>query len=105
MGYIILHRYNFRRTAKLLFLLKQREKQTKLRGICEETGGLRSVSTEIRIKENAIGFCKVSSTSSYLKKNNVHIFHVIYLEFKAGKTPILIATDVAARGLGRFCLV
>lgn len=28
------------------------------------------------------------------------ISHFLFLEFKAGKVPILLATDVAARGLG-----
>lgn len=27
----------------------------------------------------------------------------IFLDFRSGKAPILVATDVAARGLGKLC--
>lgn len=33
---------------------------------------------------------------------SLNFFTIYFLEFKDGKTPVLLATDVAARGLGRF---
>lgn len=43
-----------------------------------------------------VGFTDGPSISDYIPPN------VLFAEFRTGKAPILIATDVASRGLGMF---
>jgi hypothetical protein len=44
-------------------------------------------------------YCKINCHTA------VEMFNFLYfLEFRSGRAPILVATDVAARGLGEFCV-
>lgn len=40
--------------------------------------------------------------TAHLLQDAKHILQLVFAEFKFGKAPILIATDVASRGLGQY---
>lgn len=68
------------------------------------TGGLQWESMGIKASRSGTGFSMVSWTESSFSTFPTLYFHAERLplpsEFRYGKAPILIATDVASRGLG-----
>lgn len=63
------------------------------------SGGRPYASTGIKLSRNVIGCCKVIFLYIFFIIHSCQI--VFFIDFRSGKAPILVATDVAARGLGK----